>query len=413
VNVAYYSPLPPERSGIADYSALLVPALRERLDVVVVGPTRRRRRPQADIHLYHVGNNPEAHGWIVDELRRQPGVVVLHDFVLHHLIAGITVGRGNRDAYLDLMQAEAGLVGRSLAHAMIDGLLPPVWEEQPHEFPLASPVLDLASGLIVHSRYVEAKVRGEGYDRPIWRIPLAAWLAPPALDQPREDLQGSPLIACVGNLNPSKRVLQLLRAFAALRRTHPDARLLLAGAVAPGFELPSLGRDEGVVYLDYLDEGELWSALSAADISVSLRWPTMGETSAVALRALSLGRPLVVSDVGWFSELPDAVAAKVPVDEWEVDTLTKTLDLLASRPELREAMGREARAYVRREHALGRVADLYQAALEEAAGGEAVQTHVLERVSVAAHEVGYDAADPGISRVADALRVTGLGPSAP
>ena len=50
---------------------------------------RRRRRPAranrraraADLALYHVGNNPEAHGWIVEALRARPGVVVLHEFV--------------------------------------------------------------------------------------------------------------------------------------------------------------------------------------------------------------------------------------------------------------------------------------------------------------------------------------------
>src|SRR6266540_892864 len=89
VRVAYYSPLPPERSGIADYSALLRPALKRLVDIDVV--RRGRTRPvAADVALYHVGNDPEAHGWIVDALRRRPGVVVLHDFVLHHLVAGLT-----------------------------------------------------------------------------------------------------------------------------------------------------------------------------------------------------------------------------------------------------------------------------------------------------------------------------------
>src|SRR3954447_10036880 len=92
VRIAYYSPLPPERSGIADYSALLLPALQRLIDVDLV--RHGRTRPvAADVALYHVGNDPESHGWIVDALRRRPGVVVLHDFVLHHLVAGLTIGR--------------------------------------------------------------------------------------------------------------------------------------------------------------------------------------------------------------------------------------------------------------------------------------------------------------------------------
>ena len=94
MKVAFYSPLPPDRSGIADYSAHLLPALAERVDVVVARRGRFRRPPRVDLALYHVGNDPAAHGWIVYVLRRRPGVVVLHEFVLHHLVSGITLARG-------------------------------------------------------------------------------------------------------------------------------------------------------------------------------------------------------------------------------------------------------------------------------------------------------------------------------
>jgi hypothetical protein len=120
VRVAYYSPLPPERSGIADYSALLVPALADLVEIAVV--RRGRTRPvAADVALYHVGNDPEAHGWIVDALRRRPGVVVLHDFVLHHLVAGLTIGRKDGHGYLAAMERDAGIPGRLLAHGVLDG----------------------------------------------------------------------------------------------------------------------------------------------------------------------------------------------------------------------------------------------------------------------------------------------------
>jgi hypothetical protein len=125
VRVAYYSPLPPSRSGIADYSSLLLPALRERIDVVVAEPGKRA--PRADVALYHVGNDPDAHGWIVDALRVRPGVVVLHEYVLHHLIAGITIGRGDALGYLDEMEREYGVPGRLLGLGVLDNLLPLLW----------------------------------------------------------------------------------------------------------------------------------------------------------------------------------------------------------------------------------------------------------------------------------------------
>ena len=95
----------------------------------------RRGRTKAprgtDVALYHVGNNPDAHAWIVDALRRRPGVVVLHDFVVHHLVAGMTIGRRDGHGYLDLMEREHGVVGRLLgarrprqAHSAALGVAP-------------------------------------------------------------------------------------------------------------------------------------------------------------------------------------------------------------------------------------------------------------------------------------------------
>jgi glycosyltransferase involved in cell wall biosynthesis len=385
MRVAYYSPLPPSRSGIADYSALLLPALRDRVEVVVAEPGRRA--PSADVALYHVGNDPDAHGWIVDALRERPGVVVLHEYVLHHLMAGITIGRGDGRGYLDAMERELGVAGRLLGLGVLDNLLPLLWETQPERFPLAGPVLDRAHGLIVHSDYVARHARAGGYRGRLWRIPHPAW--PMAHVEPAEGVSGEPLIGCFGYLNMNKRIPQLLEAFAAFRRRSPGARLLLVGGAAERFDvqrrLERLGLTEGVERLDYVPEERLWSLMAACDVLVNLRYPTMGETSGSVIRGLSLGKAMVVSDVGWFSELPDGAVLKVPVDDDEVAILEAALGFAA---EHRDALGAAARAYVEREHGLGRVADAYAAALETAAGGDAVDDAVLLRIAEAAVEVG-------------------------
>jgi glycosyltransferase involved in cell wall biosynthesis len=362
MKIAYYSPLPPSRSGIADYSALLLPELERRLDVVLARPGRFKRVPEADLSLYHVGNNPDAHAWIVDELRRRPGVVVLHELVLHHLVAGLTLARGDADAYLDAMEREAGLVGRLLAHAVIDNKIPPLWESQPEEFPLVGEILEHATGLIVHSRYVADAVVARGFQGRVWHIPMPAW---PTVGASPAPVEGAPLIGCFGHLNASKRVPQLVGAFERLRRRRPEAALLLVGDATRDVEAIEL--PPGVVREAYVAEERLWSLMAAADVHVALRAPTMGETSASVIRSLSLGKPLVVSDIGWFSELPDEVAFKVPVGGPEVDLLAAALDLLAADPALRVAMGNAARRLAETEHGLDRVADLYAAALTEAA----------------------------------------------
>lgn len=387
MKVAYYSPLPPSRSGVADYSTLLLPALRERVDVVVA--EQGKRAPAADVALYHVGNDPDAHGWIVDALRDRPGVVVLHEYVLHHLVAGITIGRGDGRGYLDAMERELGVAGRLLGLGVLDNLLPLLWETQPERFPLSGVILDRAAGLIVHSGYVGERARAAGYDGPLWRIPHPVW--PPIDVEPASDMAGEPLIGCFGFLNMNKRIPQLLEAFAAVRRRNSAARLLLVGASGERFDverrLERLGLTEGVERLDYVPEQRLWSLMAACDVLVNLRYPTMGETSGSVIRALSLGKPVLVSDVGWFSELPDDAVLKVPVDELEVRVIEAALGVAADHG---PSLGAAARAYVEREHALPKVADAYVAALELAAGGDAADDAVLWRIAAAAAEVGID-----------------------
>lgn len=404
MKVAWYSPVPPERSGIADYSALLVPALRERLEVVVV---ERGKRVDADLSVYHVGNNPEIHGWIVDSLRRRPGLVVLHDFVLHHLVAGLTLVRKDRAGYLRAMEREAGLVGRLLALGVIDGCVPPLWSTRPEDFPLAGEVLELAEGhgLVVHSKHVHDRARAAGFRAPIWRIPMPVWPAPLIDPAPAA---GEPLVGSFGFLNANKRIPQLLSAFALLRERHPRARLVLVGPEAPGLHLEerieNLGLADAVERHGYVPEDRFWSLLAACDVCVSLRWPTMGETSAGVIRMLSLAKPIVVSDVDAFRELPDDATVKIAPDESEVESLAAALLALADRAR-RASLGAAAGSYAAREHGLDRVADLYVAALEEAAGGAAVRDEVVREVAGAAGEIGIT----NTRDVAAAMREVGLG----
>ena len=134
----------------------------------------------------------------------------------------------------------------------------------------------------------------------------------------------------------------------------------------------------------FVSESRLWALMAACDIHVSLRSPTMGETSGTAIRALTLGKPLVVTDVGWFCELPEGVALKVSLGTDEIDDLAAALRLLAEQPDARAAMGAAARELATTEHDLRRVAERQAAVFERVAGGGAVADEVLREVSEAA-----------------------------
>ena len=263
------------------------------------------------------------------------------------------------------------------------------------EFPLAGEVLDRATGVIVHSRYVEARVREHGYDGALWHIPHPAWPAP-AIEPASH--RGSPLIGCFGHLNESKRIPQLLRAFAELRAAHPDARLLLVGAEAPGFDLDGrlerLGLDDtGVVREPYVEEERLWALHGRV------------RRGRAAPRADDGG------DVG--QRDPHARARQAARRE------RRRLVRGAARRRRAEGAGRRRRgggrdragaqaargAWRRRAHGRGCASvrparsttstaslTLYVAALEQAAGAPAVEAKIARAVAAAAADTGVDPA---------------------
>ena len=298
------------------------------------------------------------------------------------------------------MERDAGIAGRLLGLGVIDGCIPPLWEARPEDFPLCGEVLDLATGLIVHSHYVEQGVRSRGYEGPIWHVPHPAWPAP---DVEPERVDGAPLIGAFGNLNPSKRVPQLLDALERLRETHPNARLLLVGAGA-GFRSRLADRARGTAGRGAAARVRRTTTFVVADGRCRRRRVAAraddGRDVGTTIRALTLGKPLVVSDVGWFSELPDDVAVKVAPDADEVDNLAAAVIRASEEAAVR---GAAARQLAETEHDVARVADLCVAALEESLGGDEVREDVLREVVHAAAEVGIDGAAGEAGEVGRAL----------
>src|SRR5450759_5136648 len=83
MRVAFVSPLPPSKTGVADYSAALLEPLRGLADVEVFADAERTFDPaRYDVALYQIGNNPY-HAFAYETAVRHPGVVVMHEANLH------------------------------------------------------------------------------------------------------------------------------------------------------------------------------------------------------------------------------------------------------------------------------------------------------------------------------------------
>ena len=383
MKLAVFTPLNPARCGVSDYCEALLPHLADHLEVtafvddhpatafpgdakVSIRPAAEYNPHQFDAALYHIGNNPY-HLHAFDATREHPGIVVLHEFNLHHLVAAATISRDDWPSYLREAEYNGGAEALTYAkrvHALevgpdYDGLA------------MNKRLLRGARAIIVHSGFLERQVRDAGFTLPVARIPHGAWIPEADRNRNRNRLgvdETTPLIGIFGFLKPYKRIAECLRAVQRLVRLNPRVKMSLVGEEHPDFPvrrlISQLQLEKYVRVMGHVPIGEFEQLIGAVDICLNLRYPTAGETSGTLLRALGLGRAVVVSGVGAFSDLPDEICMKVPVGAGETDLIFHYLDLLVSRPEIARSMGRRAREYVASECSWPKVAELYARSIE-------------------------------------------------
>lgn len=394
MRIAFFSPLSPLKTAIADHAEGLLPYLAEHADIDVFiddgyrpsDPLIRRRfqifnyrqfpkRHEAkpyDSCIYHMGDEPNFHGYIYHTLLKHPGIVTLHDVVMHHFFLGIHLQQGDPDGYVAEMRYAYGDLGERLAQKVIAGQ----GEEIFHNYPLCERVLDAASGVIVHNEYAKRQVKMRRPGMKVTTIPQHFFLPAGFPDdfhsaefRARLGLSDKFVVASYGFFIPDKRLKVALRAFARFVNTHQNAVYLLVGGHSPHYDLPgelqAMGLSDRVILTGWLEPVPFVQHMFVADLAIHLRYPHIGGTPYTPIRLMGLGRPTIVSDIEPLAEIPADCCARVTVDEFEEDLLLATMEYLADHPEVRHQMGQNARRYIREHHDPRRVAEAYIAFIEE------------------------------------------------
>ena len=357
MRVGFHSPLPPARTGVADYAAALLRELKKRGDV-------RSNASDADVHLYHIGNN-QLHYAIYQQAIERPGVVVLHDAVLQHLFLGSLT----ETEYVNEFVYNYGEWNRDRARHLWHDRAASATDERYFRYPMLKRLAERSRAVIVHNPAAAELVRRSWPAAHIVLIPHL-FDPPPAID-PMAAIEfrravAIPLDAFLfgvfGFLRESKRLLQVLQGFAGLRAVNPQVSLLVAGdiissdlarACQPWWATP------GVYRVPYLSERDFWIAASAVDACINLRVPAAGETSGIAIRMMGIGKPVLMTDSAENTDFPKGTYLPVPQGVAERATVFDYMCILAQDRVLSGEIGRLASHHVGREHALARVAGLY------------------------------------------------------
>jgi len=378
--LAFVGPLPPVRSGIADYARDLLPYVARDFDVEIFVEDRhatadategsvrvrpaselRRRRGEFRHVVYQLGNNLH-HRFVLELAHELGGIVVLHDLVLHHLYEEIAGVEDEWEAYGDALRESYGPIGGEVMRWKRWRLAS---ELENFELPLFEAIAAASRGVLVHSEWAKAQVCRRLPSTPVRRIRMGV---PPeaALDRDlarrRLGLGADEMIVgAFGFITPIKRLDVVASALRRVWPRRPEIRLVLVGEASAGVRLEEMFRaeefaDGRVVHRGYVSAEEYRDWMAATDVAVNLRFPSAGETSASLLRLLGAGKCTLVSAYRQFLEMPADVAVRIPLGADEESALVDELGDLSERPERRLRIGDAARAFVAEEHSMERAA---------------------------------------------------------
>ncbi|MEH2029834.1 MAG: glycosyltransferase [Nostoc sp.] len=393
--IAFFSPFPPAKSGIADYSGDLLPSLGQHINLDLYHDDsylpdinisnnffshskfeERFRYQGYEGIIYQIGNS-SYHSYMYSQLMRYSGISVLHDYYLGGLInymearcpeLGIKFSKELEHCYgksravkilnllktkgLDINEKLSGVgiyVNRRIFTRSLGVILHSKWA-----YNCAIKEFTNDNSHIVHipqivPKYVvkEKSLRDEckGLDLPDYKL----------------------IISTFGFINNTKRPLQIIYAFKKYLVTQPNAYLVFVGGtdylgtINIEDEIRKLSLQGQVKVTGYVNMTDFYRYIEVSDICLNLRFPFNGESSASLLRILSVGKPTIVTDIGSFSDFPNDVVFKIPHpgQSDEVEEILKSLILLTQNSDYRKSLSENAYKYIAQEHSPDKCANLY------------------------------------------------------
>jgi len=327
MNIAIFTPLPPLKTGIADYSYDLVVGLskiknlnitvytntnayiNDEIEVLNVTKINKQNYEDFELIIYQFGNNIEFHAYMYEILKKHSGIIHLHDIVLHQVLAHTLDYKNNIQGYLHTIRKLYGEKISLYLNELLNINIKPWRISLVTKLPCFEEFVQYSDACIVHSDFALKKVKDKFSTKPSYKIDQLYNLSPLA-----KEGNSTLRFGVFGGVEVNRRVETIIESFAKVIASNKNinVELIIVGTVTQRckdiFDLPKKYNIEDYVYFyNYVDNQEFLRLLNSVDLLIALRDPTVGETSAVVSKALQLNIPIVVSNVGWYSELPDFV----------------------------------------------------------------------------------------------------------
>jgi glycosyltransferase involved in cell wall biosynthesis len=388
MKIALFSPLNPIETGVADYTEEMLFELAKYFSVdlyIEQDYTPANIEVQSDFNItpfnldafdpskydeivYHMGNFYAGHNYIYESLKKYPGIVVLHDYVLQGFYVERYFKTRNLDEYKELLKKYYSQKGEEIAKDTAELMPNPIWEsEEAYKYPLNEEIIEFAKAIIVHSNFVKNRIQRRS-SKPVIKINTHGYpIKEFDNNKTREELgleSEDFLISSAGFVNKNKRYDVILSAISELK--NPKIKYVIAGK-DKGNILDNVlqDNDRNTIIKGHLSSLELEALISASDVCINLRYPTMGESSASLLRMMGYGKPSLVTDFGSYAELPSHCVIKIYPHIYEKEIIKRYITALIDDNDFRLSIGREAKAYVEKECSLEKCTSDYARFIKE------------------------------------------------
>ena len=422
MNIAWFTPYQ-QRSAIAKFSSLVVPALAARGHSITLfssdkqPPIEHRRLPKGiellhwslfetdpevaeayDLIVYNVGDHWEYHFGVLKLIDHYTGVCIFHDFYLVDLFRAWCATELNKPLADRIV---ASIYGEEIAKEFWARTVQPDFQEwAASHVPMTEWVARKALAAVAHAAFYKQRL-ADSSAGPVMVIPLAS--NAPANIARIQCQNGRLRILTVGVVNPNKRVEAVINAVAGSSMLRARCEYNIVGPIEPSYreKLESLIADSGLLETVHVhgevSDFELHWRFAEADILACLRSPALEGASGSCIEAMSYGKAIIVTDTGFYSSLPSDCVLKVSLAR-EAQELAQHLEMVAVDVNERDALGKRALDWAKREHApetyAERIEPLLEAAVEERPSAEA-----LKQIGLTLRAMGVQHDDPVVGRI--------------
>ena len=382
--------MPPVRSGISDYSLELCSRLSEEVELDVYvdnykpapsleGRVRfypagefvwRNLQSPYHINIYQMGNSTY-HDYIYPFVFQYPGILVLHDYILHHSRFEMLCEAGRVFDYIAEMEychlPKGFLIAKMVLHQLGSRLLL-------FTFPLNKLPIEASLMTAVHCPYVKEMILQENPSATVVEVSMGVPLVETdpqlisALKKKHQIGENHLILGSFGMVTREKGMVSILKVFKRIAAEFPQVRYLIVGQRSEELDINQLCRELGlsqrVIITGFVTREEFFNYIAITHIGINLRYPTARETSATLLRIMAMGKPVLTSDLLHLNDLPSDIVIKIPLIGYE-EALYHSLRRLIKEPQLREKLGSRGLRFIREKHSLEGMSQEYLQCIEK------------------------------------------------